>query len=163
MATGQATVRSAKWQLTVTWQLPTWPRVPEYWRATPTEQRPLLGEAGVVEDQHAIAVGGQAKQLLDVLPIEVILVPVDGRQEALEALLAGLWDDLGEGVAVLVGVRGEQPSEVAFQGLGPLAPVEVDPEGGEELGQLGQGNRQGRVGFVSFSYNYYECREPKYS
>ena len=29
----------------------------------------LLGEAGVVEDQHAIALGGQAKQVLDALPL----------------------------------------------------------------------------------------------
>ena len=59
-------------------------------------------------------------------------------QEALESLLGGAGDDLGDGVAVLVGVLGEQPGEVAFQGLGSLAPLEVDAEGGEELGQFGQ-------------------------
>ena len=47
----------------------------------------LLGEAGVVEDQDAIALGGQAEHVLDALPVEVVLVPVDGRQKALEALL----------------------------------------------------------------------------
>jgi hypothetical protein len=103
----------------------------------------LLGEAGVVEDQDAIALGGQAEHVLDALPVEVVLVPVDGRQKALEALLGGPRYDLGDGVAVLVGVLGEQPGEVAFQCLGSLAPVEVDTEGGEELGQLGQWSARG--------------------
>src|SRR5271166_519220 len=103
----------------------------------------LLGKAGVVEDQDAIALGGQAEHALDALPVEVVLVPVDGRQKALEALLGGPRDDLGDGVAVLVGVLGEQPGEVALQCLGSLAPVEVDTEGGEELGQLGQWSARG--------------------
>ena len=103
----------------------------------------LLGEAGVVEDQDAIALAGQAEHVLDALPVEVVLVPVDGRQKALEALLGGPRYDLGDGVAVLVGVLGEQPGEVAFQCLGSLAPVEVDTEGGEELGQLGQWSARG--------------------
>ena len=103
----------------------------------------MLGKAGVVEDQDAVALGGQAEQVLDALPVEVVLVPVNGRQKALEALLGGPRDDLGDGVAVLVGVLGEQPSEVAFQCPGALAPVEVDTEGGEELGQLGQWSARG--------------------
>ena len=103
----------------------------------------MLGEAGVVDDQDAIALGGQAGHVLDALPVEVVLVPVDGRQKALEALLGGPRYDLGDRVAVLVGVLGEQPGEVAFQCLGSLAPVEVDTEGGEELGQLGQWSARG--------------------
>jgi hypothetical protein len=53
-------------------------------------------------------------------------------------LLGGAGDDLGEGVTVLVRVLGEQAGEVAFEGLGSLAPLEVDAEGGEELSQFGQ-------------------------
>src|SRR5262249_569790 len=97
----------------------------------------LLGEAGIVEDQHAVPFAGEPEQGLDALAIEVLLIPVDGGQEPLEALLGGAGDDLGEGVAVLVGVLGEQPGEVAFQGLSALAPPEMDPERIEELGQLG--------------------------
>jgi hypothetical protein len=55
-----------------------------------------------------------------------------------ESLLGGAGDDLGEGIAVLVGVLGEQPGEVAFQGLAALAPLEVDAERLEELGQFGE-------------------------
>jgi hypothetical protein len=98
----------------------------------------LLGEAGVVEDQHAVALGGEAEQSRDALAVEVVLVPGHGGEQALEALLGSAGDDLGEGVTVLVRVLGEQSGEVAFQGLRPLAPLEVDVEGGEELGQFGQ-------------------------
>jgi hypothetical protein len=98
---------------------------------------PLLGEAGVVEDQDPIALRGQFEQAPDPLAVEVVLVPVDAGQESLEALLGGARDDLGEGVAVLVGVLGEQTGEVAFEGLGSLTPPEVDAEGSEELGELG--------------------------
>jgi hypothetical protein len=38
----------------------------------------------------------------------------------------------------LIGKLGEQPGEVASQRLGALAPLEVDAEGYEELGQFGQ-------------------------
>jgi hypothetical protein len=33
----------ARWVLTATWQLPVLPSVPEYWRATPGDCRPHLG------------------------------------------------------------------------------------------------------------------------
>lgn len=98
----------------------------------------LLGEAGVVEDQHAVALGGQGEHPLAPLAVEVLLVPDHGRQQALEALLGGAGDDPGEGVAVLVGMLGEQAGGVAFQGLRPLAAPGVDAEGVEEFGQLGR-------------------------
>src|SRR5262249_44294623 len=44
-------------------------------------------------------------------------------------------DDLGEGVAVLVGMLGQHPGEVAFQGVGGLGAGEVDVEGAQELVQ----------------------------
>jgi hypothetical protein len=98
----------------------------------------LLGEAGVVDDQDAVALGGQPEQARDARAVEVVLVPGHGGEQALEALLGGAGDDLGEGVAVLVRVLGEQSGEVAFEGLRALAAREVDAEGGEELGQFGQ-------------------------
>ena len=103
----------------------------------------MLGEAGVVEDQDAIALGGQAEHILDALPVEVVLVPVDGRQKALDALLGGPRYGLGRWCRSSCWGAGEQPGEVAFQCLGSLAPVEVDTEGGEELGQLGQWSARG--------------------
>ena len=98
----------------------------------------LLGKAGIVEDQDGVALGGEGEQALDASAIEVVLVPVDGRQEALEALFGGARDDLGQSVAILVGVLGQQPGEVAFEALGSLAAVEVDTKGSEELREPGQ-------------------------
>ena len=68
----------------------------------------LIGEAGDIEDQEAIALGGQTEQGLDPLAVQVQLVAIDEGEKPLEALLAGAWDDLGEGVAILVGILGEQ-------------------------------------------------------
>ena len=59
-------------------------------------------------------------------------------EQALEALLGGAGDDLGDGVAVLVGVLGEQAGEVAFEAAGALAAGEVDAERFQELGQFRQ-------------------------
>ena len=85
----------------------------------------------VVEDQDAIPFGGELPQDLDALAVEVILVPVDAGQESLESLLGGAGDDLGEGIAVLVGVLGEQSAEVAFQG--PAALEVLQPLTGVDL------------------------------
>ncbi len=54
----------------------------------------LLGEAGIIEDQHAVPLAGQAEHRLDALAIEVVFVPVDAGQEPLESLLGGAGDDL---------------------------------------------------------------------
>jgi hypothetical protein len=56
----------------------------------------------------------------------------------LEGLLGGVGDNLGDGVAVLVGMLGEQSAEVTFQGLAALTPLKLDAERVEELGQFGQ-------------------------
>ena len=66
----------------------------------------LLGEAGVVEDQDGVALGGQGEHASDPLAVEVVFVPDHVGEQALEALLGGAGDDLGDGVAVLVGVLG---------------------------------------------------------
>src|SRR5262249_50087603 len=95
----------------------------------------LLGEAGVVEDQGGVALGGQGQQALDALSVEVVLVPAHGGEQSLEGLLGSAVDDLGEGVAVLVGMLGQHPGEVAFQGVGGLGAGEVDVEGAQELVQ----------------------------
>ena len=47
--------------VTATWQLPILPSVPEYWRCTPTDARPLLGKAGAVEHQHARSRAGSRR------------------------------------------------------------------------------------------------------
>src|SRR5262249_52946985 len=97
----------------------------------------------------------QLEQASDALPVEIIFVPVDVVQEPLEALFGGPWDDLSDGIAVLVGVLGEQPREVTFEGLRSLAPVEVDSEGGEELGKFGhRGPRGVRKSGSSHALNY---------
>jgi hypothetical protein len=44
---------------------------------------------------------------LDALAVKVVLIPGHGGQQVLEALLGGAGDDLGDGVAVLVGVLGQ--------------------------------------------------------
>ena len=81
---------------------------------------------------------------------------------SVQALLVGARDDLGDGVAVLVVVLGQQAGEVAFQGLAPL--------GTWKWTWKGRGIRptpavecQGRVGFESFSCPYYESHQPKFS
>src|SRR5271165_785719 len=55
----------------------------------------LLGEAGVVEDQHGVALGGQLEHPPDALAVEVVLVPGHGGHQPLEPLLGGAGDDLG--------------------------------------------------------------------
>ena len=95
----------------------------------------LLGEAGVVEDQGRIALGGQVPQILDALLVEIVVVPGHGREQALQGLFGGARDDSGNGVAVLVGMFGEHPGEVAFQGVGGLGTGEVDVEGTQKLVQ----------------------------
>ena len=54
---GQLAASEAAEIETPIWQLPTLPRVPEYWRATPTEQRPALGKpvSSMIQASGAIA------------------------------------------------------------------------------------------------------------
>ena len=89
----------------------------------------LLGEAGVVEDQDAIALGGQAEHVLERCRLRSSSSQSMAVKRALEALLGGPRYDLGDGGAVLVGALGKQPGEVAFQCLGSLAPVEWTRKG----------------------------------
>src|SRR5262245_22440300 len=42
---GQLALAPLQCKLTATWQFATWPRVPQYCRATPTECTPALGKA----------------------------------------------------------------------------------------------------------------------
>src|SRR3954451_24030914 len=96
----------------------------------------LLGEAGVVEDQNAVSLAGKLKQLLDALSVEILLVPSRRGQQTLKLLLGGTGDARGDGITVLVGQLGQQPGEVAIQGMPFLAAQEMDMERPEELGQL---------------------------
>ena len=103
----------------------------------------LLGEAGVVEDEDRVAFAGKSPQGVDALVVEVVFVEGDAGQQVVQALLVGAGDDLGEGVAVLVVVLGQQAGEVAFQGLPPLGAAEVDVERAQEFVQLRQGRGRG--------------------
>ena len=98
----------------------------------------MLGEAGVVEDQDGVALGGQGEHPPDPLAVEVVFVPDHLGEQALEALLGGAGDDLGDGVAILVGLLGQEAGEVAFQSGGALAAGEVNVERFQELGQFRQ-------------------------
>ena len=115
----------------------------------------LLGEAGVIEDQDGIALGGQGEHPPDPLAVEVVLVPGHLGEQALEALLGGAGDDLGDGVAILVGLLGQQPGEVAFEGGGALAAGEVDAERLQEPASSGSGVRAERGAFGSYSCPFY--------
>src|SRR5271166_540108 len=98
----------------------------------------LLGEAGVIEDQDAVSLAGQSEHLLDTLAVEVVLVPSRGGEQALELLFGAAGDARGDGIAVLVGQLGQQPSQVAIQGISPFAAREMHTERLQERGQLGQ-------------------------
>ncbi len=79
-------------------------------------------------------------------------------------VLFGIYPgDLSDGVAVLVGVLGEQSGEVAFESLGSLAPLEVEAEGGRGTRPVRAEGCRGRVGFGSSSYPYYEFCDPRFS
>ena len=98
----------------------------------------LLGEAGVIEDQDAVSLAGQSEHLLDTLAVEVVLVPSRGGEQSLELLFGGAGDARGDGIAVLVGQFGQQPSQVAIQGMSPFAAREMNMERLQERDQLGQ-------------------------
>jgi hypothetical protein len=73
----------------------------------------LLGKAGVVEDEHGVALAGQLQQGADTLIVEIVLVEGDVGKQVVQSLLAGIGEDLSERIAVFVGVFGEQSGEVA--------------------------------------------------
>jgi len=86
----------------------------------------------------------------DTLVVEVVFIEGDVGEQLVQPLLAGVGDDLGEGIAVFVGVFGEQSGEVTLEGLSPLGAAEVDMEGTEELVQF----RQSRRGCMRLSFGY---------
>src|SRR5271166_4688634 len=98
----------------------------------------LLGEARVIEDQDAVSLAGQSEHLLDTLAVELVLVPSRGGKQALELLFGGAGYARSDGIAVLVGQLGQQPSQVAIQGMSPFAAREMNMERLQERGQLGQ-------------------------
>ena len=132
----------AYWRVTATWQLPTLPRVPEYWRATPTECGSLLGEAGVVEDEDAAGAEGRPGQsgegvaggaegpgaLVDEL-LQALLVVEVGEVDAGQAVRHGL-----DALAVAVE---EEAAEVQFGPPAAAGAAEVGQGAVEEVGQVG--------------------------
>ena len=103
----------------------------------------MLGEPGVVEHQHPIPLGRQGGHHPDPLAVQVVVVPGHGCEQPLETLLGRAGDESGEGVAVLVRVLGQQAGAVPLQGGRPFPPSELNPERGEELGQLRHGFSRG--------------------
>src|SRR5208337_5542455 len=67
-----------------------------------------------------------------------VLVPSRGGEQALELLFGGAGYARSDGIAVLVGQLGQQPSQVAIQGMSPFAAREMNMERLQERGQLGQ-------------------------
>src|SRR5262249_3957199 len=86
----------------------------------------------------------------DALAVEVVLVPGHGGEQPLQGLFGGAGDHLGEGVAVFVGVFGEQARQVTFQGMRPLRTGEMDVEWLQEAGPSWQRLRR-REGDASCS------------
>ena len=129
--------------MTAIWQLPTLPRVPEYWRATPTEAFPCLAKPVSSKTNTPSPSWSLGQHLLHPLPVEVRLVPLHVGEQPLQALFAGAGDGLGDGIAVLVGQLGEQPRRIALQGFRPFWPSEAHLEGPQKLFQLRQLGRTG--------------------
>src|SRR5918996_4196192 len=109
----------------------------------PHRSFPLFGEAGVIQQQHAIAQGSGGQHQLHSLTIEVFLIPGHAAEEPLEALLTGAWHGLSNGVAVLVGQFCEPSGGVAFPGSPGLRAVETHLEAAQEPLKLGQRVRTG--------------------
>lgn len=99
---------------------------------------PLLGEAGVVDDEHRVALGAKVAHLAHALAVEVHVVPGHVGEQVLQRLLTRAGQHLGERVAVLSRVLGEEPGDVALERLRARPLDEVHLEGRQELGQLQQ-------------------------
>ena len=100
----------------------------------------LLGEAGVIEDQDAVSLAGQSEHLLDTLAVEVVLVPSRGGEQALELLFGGVGDARGNGIAVLVGQLGQQPSQVRSRACRPSLRVKCTWNGSRNAANSGSGS-----------------------
>ena len=131
-------MRSAKWQLIVTWQLATLQERPRVLPRHSRRGRPLLGEAGVVKDQGPIAFGLEPQHDLDALAVEVGCVPGQPTHDVVELLSVGTRDDLGHRLAVLVRVLGEHSGDVALENMKTVVLPEPCAERLEKLGQFRQ-------------------------
>ncbi len=85
---------------------------------------PLLRQAGIVKDQHAIAHRMQCEQALDARFVQCEWVPGRIGQQVLQALNRGSGDHVGDRVARLVGQVRQQPREVALHAV----PAGVPPK-----------------------------------
>jgi hypothetical protein len=68
----------------------------------PDRRSSLVEKAGVIKDQHRIALDRQFQHLFDSLLIEGLGIPLHQRWQPLELLVVGAGDDGGERIAVLV-------------------------------------------------------------
>jgi hypothetical protein len=97
---------------------------------------PLLAKTGVIKDQHAVALGRQPRQHLDPLPVEVRFIPGHAGQQVVQPLIGGAGDHPGQGLAVLVGMLGQQARDIPVQNPGAGGLRKVDPKGSQKLRQL---------------------------
>src|SRR5262249_24829892 len=99
--------------------------------------RPLLGEAGVVQDQQALATQGAA-QVLGQLIADGSLVPGALAEELLQALLVivrttvDALEAFGQGAGALAAAVEQQAAEVEFRPRPPALAAEV----GEDVIQV---------------------------
>ena len=84
-------------------------------------------------------------------------------KQAMKVLFGGPWNDLSDGIAVLVGMLGEQAGEAALQGVGSLGALELNVEGPRETRPAQQCSARGVLRFQSFSCSFYESHKPKFS
>ena len=119
---------------TPTWPLSTLPSRPSHCRCTPTEARPLLGEARGVEDDDPVAGADLTAHLAGQLAQQGPMVPGRGADEVLEAvplLVMAVGDRLG-GLVLQVG---DEPGQV---GPGVVALLAADQALGERPGEVGE-------------------------
>jgi hypothetical protein len=84
----------------------------------------LLGQAGVVKHQNAIAHRMQFQQALHARFIHLEWIPGSVSEQVLQALYGGSCDHVSDGVTGLVGQIGEEPRHVALHTVSAGVPSE---------------------------------------
>jgi hypothetical protein len=96
----------------------------------------LLGKGGVVNYEDAATFGTLLAQGPHTGTIELLGVPISIGEQVLEALGGGASHRRSDGVAVFAMEVGQEPRDVALQGLAALGASEQGGEGFEEASYL---------------------------
>jgi hypothetical protein len=96
----------------------------------------LLGKGGVVQHEDAAALGTLLAQGPHASAIELERVPIGIGEQVLEALGGGGGHRRSDGVAVFAIEVGQEPRDVALQGLAALGATEQRGEAFEEASYL---------------------------